>query len=151
MIPLRGLPLANVSPYAVCSKSPLLAPMTFPMHSSATEVRSMRILLIEDNAADARLIKETLAEQRPTDIDLDWKDRLSTGLSRLCEGNIDGVLLDLSLPDGQGTEGLERIQAQAPDLAVLVLTHLDDEATAIHAVRKGAQDYLIKGGQIREP
>jgi len=105
----------------------------------------MRILLIEDNAADARLIKETLAERSASEIDLDWTDRLSTGLLRLREGRIDGVLLDLSLPDSQGTEGLEKIQAQAPDLAVLVLTHLDDEGTAIHAVRKGAQDYLIKG------
>jgi two-component system cell cycle sensor histidine kinase/response regulator CckA len=105
----------------------------------------MHVLLIEDNEDDACLIGETLTERTAADIELEWVDRLGSGLTRLAEDKIDLVLLDLSLPDSHGLETLDKVQRQSPDVPVIVLTHLDDEAVAVQAVRKGAQDYLLKG------
>ena len=108
-------------------------------------VTTMRILLIEDNEDDAQLIGEALAEKKETVFDLDWVDRLAKGLSRLAEGKMDVVLLDLSLPDSYGLETLDKLQACADTVPVVVLTGLDDESMAVRAVRRGAQDYLVKG------
>jgi PAS domain S-box-containing protein len=105
----------------------------------------MHVLLIEDNEDDACLIGELLTERIAADIELEWTDRLESGLTRVAEGKFDVVLLDLSLPDSHGLETLDKIQERAPDLPVIVLAHLDDEMMAVQAVRKGAQDYLVKG------
>ena len=105
----------------------------------------MHVLLIEDNEDDAYLIGETLTERTAADVELEWVDRLESGLTRLAEGKIDVVLLDLSLPDSHGLETLDKVQRQTPDVPVIVMTHLDDEAMAVQAVRRGAQDYLVKG------
>jgi len=105
----------------------------------------MHVLLIEDNEDDAYLIGERLTERTAADIELEWVDRLESGLTRLAEDTIDVVLLDLSLPDSHGLETLDKVQQQTPDVPVIVLTHLDNEAMAIQAVRRGAQDYLVKG------
>jgi two-component system, cell cycle sensor histidine kinase and response regulator CckA len=108
-------------------------------------VTAMHALLIEDNEDDAYLIGETLTERTVMDIHLKWVDRLESGLMHLTDGKVDVVLLDLSLPDSHGLETLDKVQRQTPDVPVIVLTHLDDEAMAIQAVRRGAQDYLVKG------
>ncbi len=105
----------------------------------------MHVLLIQDNEDDACMTGETLTELTALDIELEWVDRLERGLTRLAEDKIDVVLLDLSLPDSHGLETLDKIQRQTPDVPVIVLTHLDDEAMAVQAVRRGAQDYLVKG------
>ena len=105
----------------------------------------MHVLLIEGNEDDASLIGELVTERIAADIELEWTDRLGSGLTRVTEGKVDVVLVDLTLPDSHGLETLDKIQAQAPDLPIIVLTHLDDEVTAIEAMRKGAQDYLVKG------
>jgi signal transduction histidine kinase/CheY-like chemotaxis protein len=104
-----------------------------------------RILLVEDNPGDARLIKEMLAEAGGGTISLDWVPRLADGLDRLSRGEIDLVLLDLGLPDSQGLETFFRAYAHAPKVPFVVLTGLDDETLALTAVREGAQDYLVKG------
>lgn len=105
----------------------------------------MRVLLIEDNEDDVCLIREMLSDSRSHGIELNWADRLSTGLTELASSPFALVLLDLSLPDSWGLETFRRVQAQAPDLPLIVLTGLDDEALADQAVREGAQDYLVKG------
>jgi Flp pilus assembly CpaE family ATPase len=105
----------------------------------------MKVLLIEDNPGDARLIREMLAEERVASFDLERADRLSTGLGRLAVGGIDVVLLDLSLPDSQGLSTFVRVHAQAPEVPIVLLTGLDDEQLAVEAMRQGAQDYLVKG------
>jgi len=107
--------------------------------------KRIKVLLIEDNPGDARLIQETLAEARGAPFDLECADRLSTGLERLAAGDIDVVLLDLSLPDSRTFNTFAKVQAQAPEVPIVVLTGLDDEALAVKAVRGGAQDYLVKG------
>jgi signal transduction histidine kinase len=109
------------------------------------EDKPIKILLIEDNPGDARLIREMLAKVRGGTFGLEYANRLSTGLERLAEGGIDVILLDLSLPDSQGFDTFVRAQAQALGVPIVVLTGLTDEALAVQAVQKGAQDYLVKG------
>jgi PAS domain S-box-containing protein len=72
-------------------------------------------------------------------------DRLSKGIARLATGDIDAVLLDLGLPDSQGLNTFEKIQIVAKNVPILILTAYTNDALALEAVRKGAQDYLIKG------
>jgi signal transduction histidine kinase len=105
----------------------------------------LRVLLVEDHSSHARLIREQLAAAPEASIILECVDRLAPGLARLAAGGIDAILLDLTLPDGEGLEGFRRVYAQAPAVPIIVLTGLPDEALAITAVREGAQDYLVKG------
>lgn len=109
------------------------------------KVHAIRILLIEDNPGDARLIREALAEAGSTQVRLETADDLKTGFAVLEKGNIDLILLDLTLPDSQGLETVSRVHHQAPEVPIVVLTGLNDEAAAVQAVREGAQDYLMKG------
>jgi signal transduction histidine kinase len=106
---------------------------------------TIRILLVEDNPGDVRLLQESLGEGDGAGFELEVVDRLSTGLERLAKGGIDLVLLDLGLPDCQGLDTLTRVHAAAPEVPNVILTALDDEAVAVQAVQRGAQDYLVKG------
>ena len=105
----------------------------------------IRILLIEDNPGDVRLIREILAEVPDASWELESASRLSTGLECVAKYKPDIILLDLGLPDSQGLETLGKIYSKTTTVPIVVLTGLDDEATANQAVNKGAQDYLIKG------
>jgi diguanylate cyclase (GGDEF)-like protein len=114
-------------------------------------IEPMRILIIEDNSGDARLLWEELKSSgsnvRFTPV---WASRLSEGLAQLEAGVFNAVLLDLSLPDSQDLETLQRVQQQAPTMPIVVLTGLDDESRAIAALHGGAQDYLVKGSASGE-
>lgn len=109
------------------------------------ENKTIKVLLIEDNPAHARLIQESVTEISEAFFDFESTDRLSTGLERLAAAEFDIVLLDLGLPDSQGFDTFVRTYAQARGVPIIVLTCLDDEALAAKAVLEGAQDYLIKG------
>jgi signal transduction histidine kinase len=107
----------------------------------------IRGLLIEDNPGDARLIREMLRDAggAPAAVELAHADRLALGLEQLTKQVTDVVLLDLTLPDSQGFETFTSLHTQAPDVAIVVLSGLDDETLAVRAVQEGAQDYLVKG------
>jgi signal transduction histidine kinase len=105
----------------------------------------LRILLVEDNPGDARLIREALRDAGSLDFELKHADRLAAALPLLAAHEADVALLDLSLPDAHGLETVTRALAAAPDVPIVVLTGLDDETVAIQAVQAGAQDYLVKG------
>ncbi len=107
-------------------------------------MEQIRVLLIEDNPADARFIKELLAKEEKITFDLAWEENLSTGLKRVSGGGIDVILLDLMLPDSRGFDTFSKMEAQAPQIPIVIMTGLDDETLAIRAVRKGAEDYLVK-------
>jgi len=108
-----------------------------------------RVLLIEDNPGDARLIKELLSEAHTVSFEVELAERLSDGLEALSARRFDVVLLDLSLPDSSGLDTLTKTLSTAQQESIIMLTGLDDEDIAVEAVRKGAQDYLVKG-QIDE-
>jgi len=104
--------------------------------------RKLKLLVIEDNPADMRLLEKLLVEWP---FELHNAKRLADGLKQLTEQVFDLVLLDLSLPDGQGIDTVFQVHCQAPHLPIVVLTGLEDEAIGIAAVQAGAQDYLVKG------
>jgi len=112
---------------------------------AAMDGEDIHILLIEDNPADVRLIREMLADIPGAGFDLACGERLSTGLKRLAEGGIDAILLDLSLPDSQGLDTFRRVREQTSEAPIIVLSGLQDEDMAAQTVREGAQDYLVKG------
>jgi phosphoserine phosphatase RsbU/P len=109
------------------------------------EGKPIRILLVEDNPGDARLLLETLREAASLRFDLDHVERLSAARQRSVEGGIDVVLLDLSLPDAQGLDTVRECLTFAAEAPIIVLTGLNDESVAVQAVQAGAQDYLVKG------
>jgi len=104
----------------------------------------IKVLLIEDNASDARLIQESLAGATDDPFELETADTLATGLQRLSAGGVDAILLDLALPDSFGFETFIRAKAQALGVAIIVLTGLDDETLALKLVQGGAQDFVTK-------
>jgi len=105
----------------------------------------LKVLFIEDNPGDSRLIQELLREGQEVLFDFQQAESLSAGLAYLTKGGIDITLLDLSLPDSQGMETLVRMRERAPGMPVVVLTGLDDEKLGVEALQAGAQDYLVKG------
>lgn len=106
--------------------------------------RLVRVLLVEDNAGDAALVREVLATSLER-YELAVVQRLSAALPLAQRGACDIVLLDLSLPDAWGLQGLEALALAAPNVPILVLTGSQDDAMTAQALRKGAQDYLVKG------
>jgi signal transduction histidine kinase len=105
----------------------------------------LHILLVEDNASDAELIREMFRKERPGSFELTHLLSVADAIRHLAKGGVDIVLLDLGLPDGIGLETVRRAHAAAPDVPLIVLTGLDDEQLAARAIKEGAQDYLIKG------
>jgi serine phosphatase RsbU (regulator of sigma subunit) len=103
----------------------------------------MRVLLVEDDDGDALIVEEEL-ELSGARVDLGRARTLGEAEAADLAG-YDCALLDLNLPDADGLDGLRRLRELAPDLAVLVLTGLDDERRGVEAVAAGAQDYLVKG------
>jgi signal transduction histidine kinase len=103
------------------------------------------ILLIEDNPADARLIREMLRNAPDDTTCIGHADCLRLAIPEIEAKAPDSILLDLGLPDSQGLETLLAVQKRFPELPVVVLTGLNDQAFAGDAVRAGAQDYLVKG------
>ena len=104
----------------------------------------LKVLLVEDNPADARLIQEALAERSDEPFDLETVDTLETGLQRLNGGGFDAMLLDLALPDSFGMETFARAKAQALGVAIVILTGLNDDSLALKLVQGGAQDFVAK-------
>jgi diguanylate cyclase (GGDEF)-like protein len=104
---------------------------------------AVRVLLVEDNPGDRRLVEEMLRDGRDETV-LTPVGRLADAEPEVARGLADLVLLDLSLPDAEGLDGLRRLRAVAPEVPVVVLSGLADERVALAAVQAGAQDYLMK-------
>jgi two-component system, cell cycle sensor histidine kinase and response regulator CckA len=109
------------------------------------ENRRMRVLLIEDDLEDVKLLREALSEVPSVPLAMVHAGKLADGLAQLEQQNFDVVLLDLSLPDIDGLETLFRLFEEQPAVPVVVLSGRDDDAIALEAVHRGAQDYLVKG------
>lgn len=117
-------------------------PAALPLGPERAE-KDMVILLVEDDPGDALLVQELVADAAPG-VTLEWVRTVTQAGEWLATQVPDCVLLDLHLPDARGLEALERIRAAA-DVAVVVLTGLDEERIGLAAVTAGAQDYLAKG------
>ncbi len=108
------------------------------------EVKTINILVIEDNTDDVFLLRTMLQKVTDRRFELHHIGTLASGLTRLAEGNVDVVLLDLSLPDSSGLETFRAVKARARDVPIIVLSGTDDETLAVNAVHAGAEDYLVK-------
>ena len=106
---------------------------------------TIHVLVIEDNQADVDLIRELLPGRGDVRFAVEAVPRLSDALARLRTDGIDAALVDLGLPDSQGLDTFRVLRAQAPGLAIILLTGSDDQEIAVEAVRGGAQDFLVKG------
>lgn len=110
----------------------------------------MRVLLVEDNPGDARLAQIALSDAegdsgRPARIEVLLAVTLHEAIAKATEQTLDVALVDLTLPDSAGLDTFLRLRAAAPDLPVVVITGLSDDSIAAEAVRRGAQDFLVKG------
>lgn len=136
------------------------------------DVRLLKVLLVEDSLEEAELFQELLTQSRAIRFELTHVQRFSDMLELLEQDNFDAILLDLTLPDTQGLETLikarciplsnanplgiakgDRALSTSPSLRrspvqlipIVVLTDRDDEELAVQAIRRGAQDCLVKG------
>jgi diguanylate cyclase (GGDEF)-like protein/PAS domain S-box-containing protein len=110
-----------------------------------TPILPPKILLVENNPAAADEIRATLAAAGGGSFDVEWVRHLSDGVTRLKQGGIDAVLLELSLPDSHGIETFDKLFTATPDVPILILGGNANEALAKQAVGRGAQDYLLPG------
>lgn len=120
-----------------------------PLQSQTVKIsrptQRINLLLIEDNPDDATFIEEVLKLQDVySSIEISQASRLLEGLAYLAQDSFDVILLDLSLPDASSTDSVTRILSHSPEAPIIVLTGWDDKDTALEALHKGAQDYLIK-------
>jgi signal transduction histidine kinase len=104
----------------------------------------LRVLFIEDNPGDTRLILE-MFKQIEERFEIICKQDLKEGIKSFYSASFDLILLDLTLPDSYGLDTLLKMLKIAQNIPIVVLTGTDDEYLAIKAVKAGAQDYLIKG------
>jgi two-component system, cell cycle sensor histidine kinase and response regulator CckA len=104
-----------------------------------------KLLLVEDNPGDARLLREMFKEQGSHDTELTQVGSMREAEAHLAGRSFDIILLDLGLPDAEGLGAVRRAHAAAPRVPLVVLTGLDDESLAVQTLLEGAQDYLIKG------
>jgi diguanylate cyclase (GGDEF)-like protein/PAS domain S-box-containing protein len=113
----------------------------------------IRILLIQDNAVESATVRGSLASSQDRKFSVEWVRTFALGLERLVE-TLDprqkkpsvfaAVMVDLLLPDARGIEIFDRLYAAVPQIPILVLSSMEEEATAKLAVQRGAQDYLLK-------
>jgi PAS domain S-box-containing protein len=109
----------------------------------------INVLLVEDNPGDVRLVETILLLSKHNEFKVESVERLTSAIQRLETEPFDVVLLDLSLPDSHGLESFDRLNSLFPETPIIVLSGLDDEEIALEAVRKGAQDYIVKGDSVR--
>jgi len=107
--------------------------------------KPISILLVEDNPGDVALFREMLGEANAVQFELTHCNMLSSALTLLGKESFGIILLDLSLPDGEGLNTVVRTHAAVPSVPIVVMSGLDEEELAARALHEGAQDYLVKG------
>ena len=105
----------------------------------------IKVLLIEDNDADIYLITNMLNPTKKIYFQIINCKTLNDGIRQLNNDDFNVILLDLGLPDSQGIDTFIKLYEQEKKIPIIILTGLEDEENAIHAIQNGAQDYLIKG------
>ncbi len=116
---------------------------------STAKRNGFKVLLVEDNQAEADLIEELLLETNLSRaesqrLSVSCTDRLSKAQKLLVTEHFDVILLDLSLPDSQDLSTIVKIQEYSLNTPIVVLTARNDEELAVQSIQAGAQDYLVK-------
>ena len=115
------------------------------MNDAPVENEPIRILLVEDTPGDVLLMEHYLRQVRNLNFHLSHVGQLEAMNKLLQTESFDVLVLDMNLPDSRGLNTISRAMKQAPWIPIVVLTSVDNEASGMEAVRRGAQDYLIKG------
>lgn len=123
--------------------------MMISVLNPTTERNGFKVLLVEDNWAEAEVIEELLlqtnvARSLPQSLSVSRADRLSKAQQLLVTEKFDVILLDLSLPDSQDLSTIVKIQEYSLNTPIVVLTARNDEELAVQSIQTGAQDYLVK-------
>ena len=106
----------------------------------------LSVLLVEDDIRDSRLLIEALAPAITAgEVVVQTVKRLEAARQELSRYDFNCVLLDLGLPDATGVDNVRTLRLTEPRVAIIVLTGINDEKTALEAMKLGAQDYLVKG------
>lgn len=105
----------------------------------------LRLLLVEDDVDFAGLLKIRLEKETDPPLEITCLPDLEQTLESMKENSWDLILLDLMLPDSQGIQTFIKVRSQARHTPIVIMTGLDNDHLAIDAVRKGAEDYLVKG------
>ncbi len=113
------------------------------MHDSSAS-NPLKILLIEDSVGDTMIISRVLQQAMPQAHILERAATIGEALKIVSEQEFDVALLDRTLPDSYGFNGLHSIQNMSPKLPIIFLTGYKDERLALEAIKQGAQDYLFK-------
>jgi diguanylate cyclase (GGDEF)-like protein/PAS domain S-box-containing protein len=106
--------------------------------------QQLRLLVVEDNEGDARLLHEMLKDNPAKPTRFTHVKSMREAEAHLAAGEVDIIVLDIGLPDAQGLGAVRRAHEAAPRVPLIVLTGLDDEALAARSLQEGAQDYLPK-------
>ena len=107
-------------------------------------MKSISILLIEDNPADERLIKEMLKEIKSFDYTISSADTLKEGIEQIQTGSFEIILLDLNLPDSTGQQTFQKVLDCCKQIPIVLISEIDDEKLALKLINEGAQDYITK-------
>lgn len=110
-----------------------------------TEPKTLRLLAVEDDPTDQSWMMVLLEESTVCPYHISFVSSMADAEVSLTVGEVDAVLLDLSLPDSWGLESLKRVLTVAPNTPIVVLTGQDDQMLGLQAIEKGAHDYLVKG------
>lgn len=112
---------------------------------AGTEPKTLRLLAVEDDPTDQSWMMTLLEESSVCPYHISFVSTMADAEVSLAVGEVDCILLDLSLPDSFGLESLKRVIQAAPTTPVVVLTGQDDQTLGLQAIEKGAHDYLVKG------
>lgn len=104
----------------------------------------IKVLLIEDNQAEARLVHEELSGGMDIFFNVVTENTLEHGLSQINNGNFDVILCDLNLPDSNGIDTFKSVFNKSNGVPIIILSGIKDENLALSAVKLGAQDYIPK-------
>ena len=104
-----------------------------------------RVLVVEDNLGDMDLVREYLSINKDFTYEIIHAEELSSALKLIANGNIDVILLDLGLPKSSGIETFEAVYSNCNKIPIIVLSGTNDQSISMECVKRGAQDYLIKG------
>ena len=115
-----------------------------------TELPVIKVLLVEDNPGDVKLIQTYLADATDVRFVIEHTGHLMTALTHMKDPTVDIVVLDLGLPDSSGLSTFRSAHNENPDIPIVVLTGLDIDRLGLKAVQEGAQDFLMKAGLTAE-
>ena len=109
------------------------------------DAKLINLLLAEDDPSDCNFLKQALSDcSKIMNFDVETAQNLSETLERLNSRDFEIILLDMELPDSNGIDTVEKIHSKSPNTPILVITEPLDEENAVEAIKKGADDYLIK-------